>query len=321
MKRLLPVLLMLALVPSPGLGAIDLVRDRLSFDALGSFSGAWTQFRTAGVSDGRGDFFHPAALVGLLAHVSPVVGLRVSTDVAAVTQQLTQEFYLETKWSSGIVVRAGQVVVPLGREALTPQQNRRFADYSIVSRWWKPGATYDVGVLAGYEGRLLGAAAALVNGNDGRTYADDNKWKDVCARVALNQFGGGWPGVAARVYYGKTDVGTPFLSLAGEAWYERENLEVLGEAQHAVKGIYERNCFVVQAAYRPVSLLEPVLRLQIEFQKDDRYDYSAVGGLNVHLWGDAMLLMLEFEQMRKESNTPSAAFSQQRVLAKLQAWI
>jgi hypothetical protein len=319
MKRLPLLLVLLLSAPSLSPGAVEVVRDRLSLDFLVSASFAWTRYQIAGIGETHSDFCRPAAFVGLQANVGPEVSIRVYTDVAALAQQMTQEFYLESKWQNGFVLRAGQLAVPLGREALTPQRDLKFATYSFVSRWWKPGDPSDVGIMTAYSTPRFDFAAAIVNGNDGRTYADDNKWKDVCARIAVNHLGRCGPGAAVRAYSGKTDVGTSFLSLAGEVWLDREDLQVLVQVQHAVKGIYERDCFVAQAVYRPARILEPVLRLQVEFQKDDRYDYSAVGGLNIHLRDDALLLKVEFEQWHKESNTPAAVFTQQKVLLKLQA--
>jgi hypothetical protein len=249
-----------------------------------------------------------------------VVGVRVSTDVADLSTQWTREFYVESRWPNGLSLRAGQFVLPLGREALTRLQDLSFIEYSTVSRWWKPGGPCDIGVVADYESYVWGVACAFVNGNGGRSYADNNKWKDACLRVRFSHLAGGRLEAGLRGYAGRAeDIGHSFLSVAGDLQLDLKRLTVVGEGQHATLSTYERNSFRVQAAYRANDLLEPVARFQIEFQKDDRYDFGLTWGLNLRVPGDRVSVMLDFDYWRKESSSPTARVSRQKILLRVQA--
>ncbi len=317
MKRKNPTTALLLVCSGLALGSVELLHDRLSLDATASSTCAWEAYRSDGLSSGRFDFLLPTLPLGLTGRAGQIAVLRAYTDVTAPTAMPMREFYVELHWQSGWTVRGGQFVPPYSREALTPYQDLWFADYSLLRDWWTHCAPTDVGVQSSYSAAEWSVTAAVINGNGGRAPVDDNPWKDVCVRMTLSPRTRGFPSVAARWYSGRTDVGVPFRSVEGEIWLETGHLPVVAQVQSATKGPYTRTAVSLQAACFLADWMTPAIRVQSEFQNDDRYLLITSGMMNFRLLDETIVAGLGGDFQLKESNTSSARFTKQRVLLRL----
>ncbi|MEO0086343.1 MAG: porin [candidate division WOR-3 bacterium] len=289
----------------------------VSFHAAVSSACAWEQYRSSGLGSARFDFFPPRVPVGLMISAGPTAIIRLYTDATMPTTMPMREFYAEVRFPAGWAIRAGQIVPPYAREALTPYEQLWFLDYSLLRDWWDHGAPTDVGVQAACSTSSWSLTAALVNGNDGRSLVDDNRAKDLCVRAVVNPRGDRLPGAAARVYLGRTDAGVQFRSIAAELWFETGPLALSAQAQNAAKGPYVRTAAALAAHYRLTDWLAPALSLQTEFQNDDRYDLLASSMLRFGQREQPVTAGLGYDFRLKDSNTPSARFTKHRVLLQL----
>jgi len=319
MKRALLFCLVIFFLAGTARGEVSLVGGRLSADALIWANCCWQQTEVIGLTDSRFDFYRRAAFIGLTGHISSVTSMRLYFDVGSVS---AYDLYVDFHWPSGFGLRVGQFTPPLSFEAWTEHKKLKLVEYSLVKRHWKPYGPRDIGLMISHDGRVLGIAGALVNGNGRNQGGDNNEWKDVCTRVVFKSLADYGLRFACRGYYGWVDeAGVRFWNSAVEYLWDRQPFQVLAEFQHAVQGIAVWNSFHIQAAYQLFELLEPVARFQIEVVTKDEYDFGLTGGLNFLVFGDRLKVMLNYNDWRRESNTPENRVHEQAIFLQLQGII
>ena len=315
------ILVLTTVLTAATLADVTVVEDRLSTDMLVWANFVWRRTEVQGVSASRSDFYRRAGLLGITGHVSNITSVRLYVNLGDPWGQSAHDLYVDFRWPSGLLLRAGQFTPPLSLEATRRFEEWELVEYSLIARHWKPGDPRDVGVMVGYAWRVLRAEAAVVNGN-GRNqgFDSDNKWKDLCGRLILD-----WPGesgltFAVRGYLGKPDeLGTAFTNLGGEVVYDRGSLQVAAEGQHAAFGYDAWNSVNIQASYSLRRWLEPVARFQMEFQSQDRYDFGATAGVNFPIHGDRLKVMLDFNYWHRESRIAANVVTERKIYLQVQA--
>lgn len=307
------------LVPaSAAMGDIPLADGKVSIDALFRANARVRVHTQWGFSKQESYFYRNAALLGLRARLASDVSLRCWFDVADIRGKPAQDLYLDLELTEGLTLRAGQMGLPLGFEAETPWSELRLIDNSIASVWLKPvGMSRDVGVLADFRRDRWALAAAVVNGNGRNNLADDNRWKDPCARAEVQVLSNPSLVVQIRGYWGHVGGdGVPWRTLGAGIRYSNEAVEIVAEGQLA--GDDEpKNSLYVQGAFLRLPLLEPVVRYQMEFLSAST-KYRADGGLSFHLWDRAVKLMLNYAYSRTASSIPGLRETEHRASVQLQ---
>lgn len=300
-------------------GAVPIIGDQVTLDILVQARMRWQHSLYLGLTDERLDFFRPDAYIGLTGRVSSIFSVRAYADVTDLSETMLRDLFLECSWPAGWNLRVGQFVPPLSSEAQADPSELRLIGYSFLSRYWKPWNQRDVGVQAGYRKDWLDLSAALLNGYGiGQSYEDNNKWKDICARVAVRpQVVPGGQAVV-RGYHGRISQGVDFTSGAIELSYTRPRLLAMAECQYTKQGEVTRTSFQLVSAYRLLTEVQPVLRLQTEFQSEDRYDFGAAAGITVFAFDDRVQVAVQYHLRRRESRRRELRVTEGRVLLQLQ---
>ncbi|UCG43999.1 MAG: hypothetical protein JSU73_05145 [candidate division WOR-3 bacterium] len=309
--------------------SVTLVEDRLDLDALLWANVSWMMSSKSGFGSPGFKFYRRGAFVGLTGKVTSYASMRLYIDAGSLWQNPALDVYADFAWQNGIGLRAGQFKCPLGFEAMTEDRDLRMIEYSVVKRYWKPADQRDVGVLLTYTRSGVDAAVAVVNGNGrGAGFKDENNSKDASVRFALAPWREGGPEFAVRGYVGRWKAASlPYYSGAVEFRLLRGPLQIVTEAQYAKVQFNEnaallgRTSFYVQASY-DFGLLEPVGRVQMEDESDDKYELGLTGGVTVRLVGDWLKLAVQYDYFRKEAVVyPQLAGTEQGLLWQLQAAI
>jgi hypothetical protein len=317
-----------ACLVTQGAASITLVEDRLDLDALLWANVSWMMSSKAGFGSPGFKFYRRGAFVGLTGRVTSYASMRLYIDAGSFWENPALDVYADFAWQNGIGLRVGQFKCPSGFEAMTEDRDLRMIEYSFLKRYWKPADPRDVGVLLTYSRSIVDAEVAVVNGNGrGAGFKDENNSKDACVRVAVAPWQEGGPQIAVRGYYGRWKATSlPYYNGAVEFLLERGPLRVVAEAQYASVQFGEtsaslgRTSFYVQVSNN-FGLLEPVGRIQMEDESDDRYELGLTGGITIRLVGDWLKLAVQYDYFHKESVYPQYAGSQQGLLCQLQAAI
>lgn len=312
MRNPVPLAIAAALVLSTAGGTgLTLIQDRLTVDALfwGNAMLRWDV--KEGWLDPELHFRRQAFFVGATGRIDEATTLRAYLDLGNAVGVPAYDLYASFRWPAGVSLTVGQFLVPLGFEALTPYPELKFIEFSAVQRFVKPADPRDIGAMVSYDHSAFDLAVAVVNGPGRNIFWDENRWKDVAARVVLEPLSGVGLLLAVRGYYGRLgkDQDLEFRNAAVEIRYRSGDLELAGEGQFA-KREYKaaegtpiplgRNSFYVHGAH-DFGMLQPVLRCDVEFQADDKFDIAVTGGMNFLVLGDRLKVMVQYEYWRKES--------------------
>jgi len=308
------------LLATSTLGEVGLLSGRLGVDGLVSFKCRWQRSEYIGLSDSRFDFYRPSAFFGITSRVCSAVVVRAYGDAANLPSPQVLDLYASIRLPAGLALRIGQFGPPLGFEMMTDRRQLKLSDYSFLARYWKPWDPRDVGVMLIRQWRRFDAAAALVNGNGiNRGFEDNNRSKDFCGRLVFRPLADSAFQIAGRGYWGTIDdAGRRFIGVAGEFLVGRRSLLVVSELQHVLNAGQTRNSGYVQASYRLWGVLEPVGRVQLELQAEDRYDFGLAAGVSFLMRDDDLKATLVYEYRRRDSNSIELRELEQKIFLQLQ---
>lgn len=312
------ILLLVVLLAGSAAAEVAVVGDKLSLDAL-----IWVNARGERVTE-RGltrmdfAFYRFWAPVGLTIRPVPGASFRLSFDAGWNERAL--DIYADLDLPAEFVLRAGQFVPPLGSEALTEPGRLKLIEYSILKGAWKPYDPRDVGIMLMRDRGAMAFSFAVVNGAGRSTWLqDDNKWKDLGARVVYRP--ALLPGffVAGRSYYARVGQdGGLQLNYALELGAVRSGLNVTGELQQAIIGKYRITAGYLQSAYRALDWLEPVGRLQASYDIGRTVVFGLTAGANVGLYGNAVRLMVNYDLRRILTPQSASRSTRHQLLLQLQ---
>lgn len=275
-KSVLRILVLLVFA-RVGWADLSLVGDKLALDAMIWTGAHWWRAEHAGLARSEFAFERVGAHAGLTGQLSPVVSLRMSGDVGVLQPQ---DLYVDLRWRSGLGLRAGQMLLPLGMDAMTAPDRQRLAGNSLLIGFAKPAGTRDIGAMGSWETSRLSVSAAVVNGA-GANAGDNNDRKDLCGRLAVRPLAVPDAVLALRAYYGWPDASDSlWRSTALEARLRRGPLELQAEFQNHRSQYARNNMAYLQAAW-DIGPLEPVGRFDLVVPQGKRLEWMMVGGLNM----------------------------------------
>ncbi len=310
---------LLVLLTTTATAEVVLVENRLTLDALALVNARWQRVSEVGVSRMDFSFYRFGAPVGLNWRPATDVMVRVSFDAGWNERAL--DLYADLRLPAGFVLRSGQFIPPIGREALTLPRKLRFVEYSILKGAWKPYDPRDVGLMLSRDTGLFAASIAVVNGF-GRSgwLQDENRWKDVCGRVVFrpraveNTFVGG------RGYYGRVGPeGGLMANYALESGLGLGEVTLLSEVQRALIGTYAVTAAYLEASGRVLDWLEPVGRLQASIDDARTLTAGATAGAIVDLHGESVQIMLNYDYLRRFPRQHSEEYERHQLLLQLRA--
>ena len=288
-------MLMLLVIAGTAWADLSVVGDKLTLDALVWTGAHWWRFEHAGLAQSEFAFERVSALAGLTGQLSPVVSLRVSGDVGVVQPQ---DLYVDLRWRSGLGLRAGQFLPPIGMDAMTEPDSQRMASNSLLIPYAKPAGTRDIGAMGGWETSRLSVAAAVVNGA-GANAGDNNDRKDLCGRLAVRPLATLDAVLALRAYYGWPDASDSlWRTTALEARLRRGPLELQAEFQNH-RSQYAWNNIAYLRAVWDIGPWEPVGRFDLILPQGERIELRMAGGLNLRPVSDHLKVMLECSYHRQ----------------------
>jgi hypothetical protein len=271
-RRLVTVTVVLALFGTSRAN-LSLVADRLELDALVGANAQWLRAEQAGLAQSGFAFGRVVALAGLIGYLSPAVSLRLSGDVGSLQPQ---DLYTDLHWRSGLLLRAGQFLLPLGMDAMTEPDSQVLAGSSFLVSYAKPNGIRDIGAMGSWQTSRFSASAAVVNGS-GANAGDNNDRKDLCGRLAVRPLADLDAVLALRAYYGWPD--SLWQSAAVEARLKRGPLTLQAELQNG-RSQYARNNAAYLLAAWDVGMLEPVGRFDLVLPQRMRAEWMVVVGFN-----------------------------------------
>ena len=266
-------------------GDVHVINDRLSLDVTVWTATHWWRFTQAGLTQSEFAFERAGALAGLTGRLSPFSLVRVSGDISAFQ---TCDLYIDLRWRSGFGLRAGQLVLPLGMDAMTEPDSQKLGN-SLLVAYAKPAGTRDIGVQGSWTLGRLSVLAAVVNGR-GANASDNNTRKDLCGRISVRPLATLDADLALRAYYGWPD--SLWQSAALEARLKRGPLTLQAELQNH-RSQYARNNTAYLQAVWDVGMLEPVGRFDLVLPQRMRAEWMVVAGLNARPLSDHVRVLLE----------------------------
>ena len=291
-------ILALLIVVHAALASMSLAGDKLALDAMVWVGGHWWRADQAGLARSEFAFERVGAIAGLTGRLSPVASLRASGDVSVLQPQ---DLFVDLDWSSGLGLRAGQFVLPLGMDAMTEPDSQRLAGSSFLVGYAKPAGIRDVGVLGSWVRSSFSASAALVNGT-GPNAVDNNDRKDLCGRFTLRPLAALDAVLALRAYYGWPGaLDSVWRSAALEARLRRGPLELQAEFQNHLSQYAQNNMAYLQAVW-DIGRLEPVGRFDLALPKGKRAEWMMTGGLNLRPVSDYLKVMFDCSYHRSDQD-------------------
>jgi hypothetical protein len=264
---------------------LSLVGDRLALDAAVWTTGHWWRGEQAGLAQSEFVIERVAAPVGLTGHLSPAVSFRVSGDVSVPE---ARDLHVDLLWRSGFGLRAGQLLLPLGMDAMTGPDSQRLSGSSLLVNYAKPAGTRDIGVQGSWALGRLSVSAAVVNGS-GANASDNNVRKDLCGRISVRPLATLDADFALRAYYGWPD--SLWRSGALEVRVKHGPLMLQAEWQNH-RSQYARNNTAYMLAVWDVGMLEPVGRFDLVLPQRMRAEWMAVVGINASPLSEHFRVML-----------------------------
>ncbi|MCX6842269.1 MAG: hypothetical protein NTX53_08320 [candidate division WOR-3 bacterium] len=290
-------ILALLIVAHTAWANLTVVGDKLSLDALVRTSAYWWRADQSGLARSEFAFERVGALAGLTGYLSPVVSLRVSGDVSALQPQ---DLYVDMHWRSGLGLRAGQLLLPLGMDAMTEPDSQALGSSFLVS-YAKPAGTRDIGVQGSWTLGRLSVSAAVVNGT-GANAGDNNDRKDLCGRLTVRPLVVMDAVLALRAYYGwPGSLDSVWRSTALEARFRRGPLELQAEFQNH-RSQYARNNMAYLQAVWDIGRFEPVGRFDLVLPQGKRTEWMMTGGLNLRPVSDHLKVMLDCSYHRSDQD-------------------
>ncbi len=211
------------------------------------------------------------AFLGFRQEINKNLYARIYLDVGDIFGKPGYDLYAGLKikrWE----IRVGQFKQFLGMEMLLPPPKLDFIEYSLIGQRRAPKNPRDVGLLFIVKDKKGEFAFACVNGTGKNCLSDDNRWKDLSGRLALQQesflLGGNF-------YYGKTgpnDSLKPYERLGLELGI-RSPLELSSEFLFMKDDSLKGEGFYLSLVYR-----------QRRYQPLFRYERLEYGGGEKHLY-------------------------------------
>jgi hypothetical protein len=286
--RLTNLALLLVAIASAGRAESSLVPNRLALDALVWASVHWWRWERAGLANSEFVFERVAAPVGLTGRPSSLVSLRVSGDVS-VLQPL--DLYADLHWSNGIGLRAGQLLLPLGMDAMTEPGRQRIVGSSFLVGHTKPAGSRDIGVVGTWERGGFSGAAAVVSGA-GANAGDNNDRKDLCGRIAVRPLRELGLTLAVHGYYGRPDlVQRTWQTLGAEASIERGRFYAQTEFQDQRYSDTRSDDGYALVSYS-TGPIESCVRIESVILNGQKPDLTVTGGVNLRPVGDNAKVMI-----------------------------
>jgi len=297
----------------------------VSMEGMVAGSARWYESRYGGFSEGNFDLLLRSASIGMTVGATEWLEFRGYFDLA---NMHALDLYARAGWSNGLSLTAGRFVVPLSHESGVLEFERRLADYSLLSRFWKPSGARDIGVVVSYRREWLDIWGSVVNGNGWWPTSDENRQKDFALRAAFRPGFAGGIGFGLRGYYGYNRVNDQDLlhrQFGGELFWKDSGVELTAEVQHAVvpgtdARYYKRNSGYIQGTCRLARVLEPTLRLELELQAEDRYEAGATAALAFVVREERLRAVLSYDYVKKDSKLyPSVKGDKHEVMLELRA--
>jgi hypothetical protein len=271
-----------------------LVGDLLTLDATVWTNGHVWRAERADLARNEFGVERVAAPLGLIGRLGQVASVRLSADLGKV---YPLDLYSDFRWASGLNVRVGQFVLPLGLELMTDPRNELIVNSSLLAGYAAPAGNRDIGLMGGMQNARFSLYGAVVNGA-GANLADNNPRKDVCGRLALTPFANVDGVLALRAYYGWPGAAdTAWRTLAAEARVARGPLELQAEFQNHSDNRGQNNSTYVQAGWH-IGQLEPVARIDLVLSRGSLSEWMMAGGLNLEPVSDHVKVMVDFTYHR-----------------------
>ena len=285
-----PVLRMVVLlcVARAALADLSLVGDKLVIDATVWANGHVWRAQEAGLSHNEFGIERVAAPIGLTGRLGQVASLRLSGDVSTAS---AMDLYADFRWANGFFLRPGQFLLPLGFEALADPREQHLVNSSLLAGYAAPAGNRDIGVMAGFENRILSIAGAVINGA-GANNVDYDQRKDVCARVVLKPLSTEDGAFALRAYYRGPDASdTAWRTFAAETRLGHGPLELQAEFQNRYSSDVRNNAAYLQVVWN-VPHVEPAARFDLVLPQGGHPDWMITGGVNVRPVTNHVKIML-----------------------------
>jgi hypothetical protein len=284
-------LVVLVVAANGGQGPVDL-GHRIGLDALVASTVHFYRFAASGLSSNELVLERVVALAGLTGEINSVASIRASFDVGGYWGGPALDMYANFAWPSGLELRAGQFLLPLGMDAMTEFGHQKMVSNSFLSAYVKPAGGRDIGVMGTWGRRSFSAAAAVVNGA-GANAGDNNARKDLCGRVTARPFQGIGLVLALHGYYGWPDTpDSTWRTLGAELAFEAGPSQVQVEFQDQRYLSTRSLTAYAQFAYA-AKLFEPCARLDLVMLRGQRPDLMLTAGANLLPVGDNVKVMLD----------------------------
>ncbi|HTW91948.1 MAG TPA: porin [bacterium] len=313
MRNVLLRFLLLLAVVGVARAELSLISDKLTMDALVASSAQWWQAQTGGLAHSEFVLDRVSAPIGMTGQLSRAVSFRASGDVSMLQPQ---DLYVDLQWRDSFRLRAGQFLLPLGMDAMTPPDSQKLPSSSFLASYAKPTGTRDVGILGSWAPGRFSVSAAVINGG-GANLKDDNTSKDLCGRVTFKPLSAVDGILALRAYYGRPDTAdTAWRTLAAEARLVHGPLEIQAEFQNLSAQHIRNNMAYLQAA-SDRGVLKPVGRLDLTLSNGGVSEWMIAGGLNLQPVSDHFRATLDCTYHKSyQGNWSVFGFD-----IRLQAWL
>jgi len=268
---------------------LDVVGDKLVLNAWVRVGAYGWRAENAGLARNQFAFERVSGVAALTGRPSSLVSLKLSGDVSYLQPQ---DLYVDLRWSSGLGLRAGQFLLPLGFDAMTEPDSQVLASKSFVASFAKSTGTRDIGVVGSYGVGRLAASAAVVNGSGANTW-DNNDLKDLCGRVSVIPFPSLDAVLALRAHYGWPDVSDSLWRTAAlEARVRVGRLTLQAEYQDQISASARTNTTYLQAVWDNGTLAW-VGRFDLDLPRGMHPHWMIDGGVNVRPRDGNFRLMLD----------------------------
>ncbi len=154
--------------------------DKLLIDAC-----VWTLYKWTKSNDTTQNTFSLRnAFLGFTRNINKYLTARLYLNVGDTTGKPAYDLYASLKLKNW-EMRVGQFKQFLGQECLLPPPKLNFIEYSLIGKERAPKNPRDVGIMIIGRDKQGEIALACVNGTGKNCLSDDNKWKDLSGRLAL----------------------------------------------------------------------------------------------------------------------------------------
>uniref|UniRef100_A0A7C6EHD7 Porin n=1 Tax=candidate division WOR-3 bacterium TaxID=2052148 RepID=A0A7C6EHD7_UNCW3 len=244
---------------------VTIAQGKLSFDAC-----VWGRYYflaadSANNKTRENSFTRLFGFLGITGAITDYAKVRFYYDMGDIAGKPAYDIFISLS-KKGYELRLGQFKPPTGIENLTPPPKLDFIDYTTLSQYrTATGPTRDIGLQVSAKKKDFECAIAIINGNGRNQVKDDNKWKDIVARVVFTPdqnlgltFGG-------NIYLGKVGPDTALkkanrfgaeLALVNKPIFVKSEFVIVNDSNINNKGVY----FALGYRYKN---FQPVARAEI----------------------------------------------------------